>query len=166
MTKTETIHFMQKIKSYYQNFSIEDYVVDEWADRLKGFDIEEAYKKLDMHLNGEYKSDPPKLHYITNALKKTKTVLKAENIKTRCSICNQVMEYPKLDLHMARHNSINYIKSREHYLKQTYNEEKMLEAYQAHFDRFYKKFLEELYCVIENGEEKDRIERIIFTRGQ
>ena len=35
MNKIETFHFMEKIKAYYQNFIIEDYVVNEWADKLK-----------------------------------------------------------------------------------------------------------------------------------
>lgn len=161
MTKTETIHFMQKIKSYYQNFSLEDYMVNEWADRLKEFDIEEAYKKLDMHLNGEYRNEPPKLHYITNALKKTKENLKAADVKVKCSICGKTINYLDFDSHLARHSSVCYIKSREHYLDQHFNEEQMMNAEQEYFDKFYDNFLEKLHERIENGDEKERLKKIL-----
>ena len=35
MTKDELRGFMKKIKANYQEFSIEEYVVNEWYNRLK-----------------------------------------------------------------------------------------------------------------------------------
>ena len=50
MTKVEVIHFMEKIKAYYSNFSMKDYVVNEWYDKLKQYDVDDVYQKLDEHL--------------------------------------------------------------------------------------------------------------------
>jgi hypothetical protein len=164
MTKEELKNFMTKIKAHYQEFSTEDYVVKEWYKKLKPFDIEDVEKKFENHLNSEYQKNIPRLNFIVKGLKTPEEKIKTENIRIRCQHCGQTIELEKLDNHIARHNSIFYIKSKEHYLGQSYNEEKMLNAYQVQFDRFYDNFLAELYCKIEEKDEKERLEKIIFAK--
>lgn len=164
MTKTEVLHFMKKIKSYYQNFAIEDYILDEWYDRLKPYNIEDVYKKLDEHLTGKYQNDIPKLHFITRYLKTPKEKYQEQNIIVRCSVCNELVELQRHDRHLARHNSIFYIKKNEHRIGKTFDETKMQDLTEVEFDRLYKKFLEELYVVSTNEPEKERIEKVIFVR--
>ena len=164
MTKEELKKLMTKVKAHYQEFSTEDYVVKEWYEKLKPYDIEDVEKKFEQHLNSEYRKNIPRLFAIANGLQTPEQKQKSKTIKVRCQHCNKIFELDQYDSHIARHNSIFYIKSKEHYLGQNYNEEKMLNAYQVHFDRFYNKFLEDLYCKIEDGEEKERIEKIIFAR--
>lgn len=162
MTKTETIQFMQTIKSYYNNFLLEDYVVKEWANKLKDFNNEEVYKKLEEHLNGEFKKEPPKLHYLIDSMLKDRGIVKAAQIKVKCSLCGRTINYLDFDSHLTRHSSVYYIKSKEHYLEQHYSEEQMMKADQEHFDQFYDNFLTKLYKRIEKGDEKERIAKIIF----
>lgn len=164
MTREEILDFMTKVKAHYQEFSTEDYVVKEWYEKLKPYDIEDVEKKFEQHLNSEYRKTIPRLFAIADGLKTPEQKQKSKTIRVRCQYCNKIFELEQYDSHIARHNSIFYIKSKEHYLGQNYNEEKMLNAYQVHFDRFYDKFLEDLYCKLEDGEEKERIEKIIFAR--
>lgn len=163
MTKEETLDFMSKVKAHYQEFSTEDYVVKEWYEKLKPYDLADVEKKFEQHLNGEYKKTIPRLFSITSGLKTPEQKQKASVIRIRCQYCGKQIELEKLDNHIARHNSIFYIKSKECYLNKQYNEEQLLDAYQVHFDRFYNKFLQDLYCELGDEEEKSRIERIIFT---
>lgn len=165
MTKTEVLHFMKKIKSYYQNFAIEDYILDEWYDRLKPYSIEDVYKKLDEHLKGEYKNEIPKLHFITRYLKTPTEKVAAERILIKCAYCGEVIELEKHDRHLARHNSIAYIKRNEGRIGKDFNEEKMYNLTEVEFDRLYKRFLESLYVVSIDGKEKDILEKIICVRG-
>ena len=163
MTREELKSFMTKIKANYQEFSTEDYVVKEWYKKLEPYDLEDVEVKLEKHLSGEQRKTPPRLFYIADGLK---TALRKEieaNVVIRCPYCENKITADKYENHIARHNSIYYIKSKEHYLGQNYNEEKMMSAYQVHFDKFYDKFLEELYCKIEDGEEKERLEKILFV---
>ena len=47
MTKTETLKFLNKIKAYYYNFSVEDNVKDELIEKLKPYDLQDLEKKFE-----------------------------------------------------------------------------------------------------------------------
>lgn len=164
MNKAELKSFMEKIKANYQEFSIEGYVVNEWYKRLKDYDIEDVEKKFEQHLNGEYRRTVPRLNFIAGGLKTPTEKEASQTIRVRCQHCGLALDLKKLDRHLARHNSVFYVKSKEGYLNQNYDMDKLMEATEVVFARFYKHFLEELYCVIEDGDEKDRIEKLIFDK--
>lgn len=164
MTKSEVVHFMNKIKSYYQNFSTEDYVVDEWYDRLKRYNIDDVYRKFDDHLNGKYRNDIPKLHFITRYLQTPEQKKENKNIQIKCNVCGQVVPLEKHDRHVARHNSIAYIKRNEKKVGQVFDKARMYELTEIEFDRFYNQFLDVLYPKT-IGEERERLEKIKFTKA-
>ena len=89
MTNKEVKDFLLKIKSHYQNFSIEDYIVEEWCNALKNFETIDVYNKLDKHLKGEYANNLPQIHFITKFLKtkKEKQVVKKGLIE--CIYCGK-----------------------------------------------------------------------------
>lgn len=163
MTRKEVISFMEKIKAYYQTFSMENYVINEWYDKLKDYDSGDVLNKLSEHLNGDYKNEVPKLHFITKYLKTPQEKARDEELKIRCMYCNEIIPFEENDKHLARHNSIIYIKSQEARIGKSLNEEKMMLASEEEFERLYKKFLEELYVVSQDQAEKERLEKIIFT---
>lgn len=165
MTRSETVHFLEKIKTYYQNFLIEDYVVNEWHDRLKNFNIEDVYRKLDEHLQGNYKDEIPKLHFITKYLNRDKDKIEPSNVLVRCKDCGQAIGLKYYDEHLLRHNSINYVKANEKRINKTFSTEKLYSLNKQNFNEFYEKFLQEIYVVSDNLEEKERIEKIIFVGG-
>lgn len=162
MNKAELKGFMQKIKANYQEFSIEGYVVNEWYEKLKNFNVEDVEKKLDKHLHGEYRRMVPRLSFIADGLKTPAQKEAEQVVRIKCSYCGNVLELKHLDRHIARHNSIEYIKSREHYLGKDNNREELMNLTEVYFEKFYKQFLNDLYCVIEDGAEKERIEKLIF----
>lgn len=89
MNKKEVEQFLLKIKSHYQNFSIEDYIVDEWVSALKNFDSIDVYKKLDKHLKGEYANNLPQIHFITKFLKTKKEKLVVKKGFIECRYCGK-----------------------------------------------------------------------------
>ena len=99
MTKAEVNSFIKKIKAYYPYFSIDnEEMLDEWATRLKPYDKEDVYRKLEEHLNGERADDIPKLHFITRYLM---TIEEKERYKEdyliRCNLCGRVMYLTEYD---------------------------------------------------------------------
>lgn len=164
MNKLETLHFMKKIKAYYQNFSIEEYIVDEWADKLKKYNIDDVYRKLDQHLQGEYRNEIPKLHFITKYLKSDEEKKSINDIYFKCGKCKKVIPFVNHDSHIARHNSINYIQSRCHLLNCKCDCEKLLTMEQSDFDNYYDNFIEQLVDVIDDSSEKQRLKNIIFSK--
>ena len=112
MTKTEVAHFMQKIQAYYPNFTMEKFKINEWYDKLKNYDINDVYKKLDQHLEGEFKDRPPMLHYITRYLKTPKEKKKeVENdFDVYCTLCGRTMKLKEFeDTHFKKCSSIKFI---------------------------------------------------------
>lgn len=110
MQKHEVINFMKKIKAYYQSFSMEDYVVNEWFDRLKNYDIEDVYAKLDQHLNGECKEQIPKLHYITRFLKTPEEKKQSDNdFIVDCNLCYKPIKYSNYNNHYNKCLSIKFL---------------------------------------------------------
>lgn len=165
MTKQEVIHFMEKIKAHYQSFSMESYVINEWYDKLKHYEINDVYKKLDDHLKGEYQNEIPKLHYITKYLQTPTEKKDSEIIKVRCERCGKTILLQEHDLHLARHNSVDYIKKNESNINRSFDKEKLLNATQVEFDRLYDKFIEELYEYTRDLDEKKRLKNIIYSKA-
>lgn len=93
MTKNEVRTFMLKIKSYFQTFSMEDYVINEWMQKLKDYDVSDLYDKLDFHLKGEYKDNPPKLHFLTMHLKTVNQKAKQFKMYVECKHCGTEFDY-------------------------------------------------------------------------
>lgn len=165
MNKLETLHFMKKIKAYYQNFSIEEYIVDEWADKLKKYDINDVYQKLDQHLNGEYKNEIPKLHFITKYLKSADEKKDINDIYFKCARCNKNIALADHSNHVARHNAIDYIQSRCYLINREYNYEELLNIPQNEFDNLYDLFIEQIYEKVPDENEKQRLKNIILLKA-
>lgn len=110
MTKQEVINFMKKIKANYSDFPMEDYVINEWYDRLKPYDVDDVYLKLDQHLKGERCSEIPKIHYITKYLKNPSEKGKSvDNYLIDCNLCHRTMTYKEWNDHYGKCLSIRYL---------------------------------------------------------
>lgn len=164
MDKIETFHFMEKIKAYYQNFIIADYVVNEWADKLKPYDINDVYMKFDEHLQGEYRNEIPKLHFITKFLKPASEKGIQKDYYCLCPKCQSKININNYANHVGRHNSVNYIKKNAYRLNLDINEKYLLELGQQDFDDFYDNLIEKLVDVVEDEYEKQRLKNIIFLK--
>lgn len=98
MTKVEVLKLLNKIKVYYPNFSLEDYVKEEWIEKLKPYDNEDVLKKLDEHLKGDKSKEPPKLHYITKFLKTPEEKKRyTGDFIVDCNLCGKTMTLEEYD---------------------------------------------------------------------
>ena len=69
--KIEEINdFMNRIKNYYQEFSIDESKITEWYEQLKIYDIEDLNAKLNNHIRGEYGDRVPTMNYLLKGLLK------------------------------------------------------------------------------------------------
>lgn len=93
MKKNEVAKFMKKIKAYYPSFEIEqDYITEEWYNKLKDYSYDDVLKKFDEHLDGELSASQPKLHFLTKYLKTEEEKMKAQNdYLIRCNLCGKEM---------------------------------------------------------------------------
>lgn len=101
MTRTEVVDFMKVIKAYYQNFIVEDYVIDEWYKQLSKYEKDDVYEKFEEHLKGDYQTQPPKLHYLTKFLKTPEEKEKAKKVPylVACNLCGKFMSLDEYTEH-------------------------------------------------------------------
>lgn len=98
MNKTETIKFMKKVKTYFPTFSIEDYVVDEYVNKLKPYSLNDLNERFEYYLQNENQNDPPKLHYLIKFLKTEEEKGKEKNdYIIRCNLCGEEMYLKEYD---------------------------------------------------------------------
>lgn len=142
MTKQEVIHFMQKIKAYYDYFSMEDFKINEWYDKLKKYDLEDVYRKFDQHLNGELKDSPPKLHYITRFLLTPEEKAKDRNdYIIDCNLCGKTMPLSYYNNHhYDRCSSIIYLINLFKEKGQKVSYEQLSELSDDKFNAIYEKY--------------------------
>lgn len=101
---------MQRIKSHYQEFVIDDYKFDEWYKELKNYDLEDVNQKLDQHLKSEeYYNQVPKLYFLTKYLTPINKKGIKKNIIVCCPICNREVNFENFDNHYGRCSSIRFI---------------------------------------------------------
>lgn len=163
MTRDETKSFMKRIKQHYQEFTIDNYKLEEWHRELKKYDFEDVNKKFEEHLQNEtYGRDIPKIYFLTKYIKTIEEKEKAKQTiaKTRCFLCGKEMMNSEFDKHFDRCSSVDYFIRK---YKQIYGEElereKLMKMSDEAFDRNYEKLLNQ---VMKTSTDENEIKRIIY----
>lgn len=135
MEKRETINFMQRIRSYYQEFTMDDFKIEEWHSQLKDYDAKDVNERLDKHLKSETYGDyPPKLNYILAGIIKTKDKDAVRKYIIVCENCGRELDYFNYDAHIRKCNAIDYvIREMKKYLNKVVTREQLENMSDANF---------------------------------
>ena len=149
MEKKQVINFMQRIKSHYQEFVIDDFKIDEWYKELKDYSEADVNAKLDNHLNSEeYGSQIPKVHFLTKYLKKEQDKEKEIKGSIQCTICHKFINKDEYERHYDRCSSVDYLNRRNiDYFNKSIDKDKYMTMEQREFDDKYNKMA---YYIFEN----------------
>lgn len=159
MTKQEVTKFMQRIKSHYQEFVIDEFKMNEWYNELKDYKNEDVNRKLEEHLKSqEYGMYVPKLYFLTKYLVKEKeqNLPKIETVE--CPKCHEYVLFADFDKHFDRCSSVDYVilKTKEYFNKEL-NRDLLMNMNQEEFDNKYNKLLNYIAKVTEDSKEQKRI---------
>ena len=72
MTVKETRAFMEEIKAFYPEFSIEDYLISQWSSQLKDCSLLEAKDYFENHKIGSMKEKAPNLKFFVYCFNNSK----------------------------------------------------------------------------------------------
>lgn len=127
MEKKETITFMQRVRSYYPEFTMDDFKINEWYNQLKDYDASDVNERLDKHLKSETYGDyPPKLNFILAGIIKTKDKDTVRRYTIICENCGKELDYFNYEEHIRRCNAIDYvIREMKKYLNKTVMREQL-----------------------------------------
>lgn len=143
MTKNETMNFMERIKSHYQDFIIDDFKIKEWHKELSQYDLEDVNQKLDEHLkSSEYGEYIPKLFFLTKYLIPTKDKGKIKHYIVKCQLCNCDIPDSEYDNHYKRCSSAStIIRDMKKYFNLTVDYQQLMLIKPTEFENTYHKYL-------------------------
>lgn len=143
MTKNETMNFMERIKSHYQDFIIDDFKIKEWHKELSQYDLEDVNQKLDEHLkSSEYGEYIPKLFFLTKYLIPTKDKGKVKHYTIKCQLCNCDIPDSEYDNHYKRCSSASTIvRDMKKYFNLTVDYQQLMTMKPIEFENTYHKYL-------------------------
>lgn len=143
MTKNETINFMERIKSHYQEFIVDDFKINEWHKELSQYDLEDVNQKLDEHLkSSEYGEYIPKLFFLTKYLIPTKDKGKIKHYIIKCQLCNCDIPDIEYDNHYKRCSSATVIvKDLKEYFNLTVDYQQLMTMKHQDFENAYHRYL-------------------------
>lgn len=149
MTLKETKEFMERIKTYYPNFMIDDFTVKEWNSQLKDYSYQDISEKFSEHLKSEeYGNYVPRINFLTKYLTKEKEKgnNNADKIYTNCNLCGKSLLLSEYETHFHKCSSIGYVmKQYKKYKGKDLNREKLENASEEMLDKFYNEILQMVY---------------------
>ena len=143
MDKKETIHFMERVKSHYQEFIIDDFKVSEWYGKLKNYDAEDVNKKFDEHLRSEvYGEYIPKIMFLTKYLTPTKEKGKIKHYTIYCPKCGYEIPDEEFEHHTKRcYEASTIVRDFKKYFNQSLQKKKIMVLNDNEFEKLYQKYL-------------------------
>jgi len=137
MNKEQVTKLLLKIKANYQMFSIEDYVIEEWCNRLSKYNYEDITKKLEDYI--EYHKEPPLINDLTEGLLKIGDEFKLDGY-VFCSRCgrkyNSIEEADECYERDIMLNQINKYCNMFDIDKKKYFKDESIKELSKNYDRF------------------------------
>lgn len=146
MTAKETRRFMERIKSHYQEFIIDDFKISEWYGKLKDYDAEDVNKKFDEHLNSEEYGDKiPRIGFLTKYLVKSEDKGKVKHYTIYCPKCG----YEIPDVEFEKHNqrcieASTIVRDMKKYFNQGLQKKKLMELDDEEFNKIYDAYVDKM----------------------
>lgn len=164
MEKKETITFMQRVRSYYPEFAMDDFKINEWHNQLKDYDASDVNERLDKHLKSETYGDyPPKLNFILAGIIKTKDKDTVRQYNIQCANCGAILDYFNYDTHIRKCNAIDYvIREMKKYLNKTITREQLESMSDSNFWDKYDAMLQIIKDKLPDGSGKKKLIQAYF----
>lgn len=165
MDKRQVMDVLEKIQAYRQSFLITNKLIDEWYRVLEPYDYYDVNKKLDDYFrDGENFGKYPDVYYITRYLKTVEEKQIVNEPHALCQICKQPVKYENYQKHYDRCSSIEYItEMSKRYLEKNVSKEKLLQADDKTFEKFYYSTCKVIYNKMPEGFPKHLLENVLLT---
>lgn len=167
MSDKEIKEFMQRIKSYYQEFALDDYKFGEWKSVLKNYDNNDVHKSFEKHIGSEqWGRNIPQLSFLVKYLVKIEDKNKCKDYYMYCPICKEVMLNTKFDNHYERCSSVLYLNSQSiKFFNKHIDKEKYMNMEEKEFNDKYDLMIKKVYNST-NDELKKNIIKNMYNEEQ
>lgn len=141
----ELTNFMNRIKNYYQEFSVDKGKIKEWYEQLKIYDIEDLDAKLNNHIKSEYGDKPPMMNYLLKGLIPSADKGVVKKYIVECPMCHDGVRLEDFDNHYSRCSAVNYIYIKtEKVFGTKIDKQQLYRMNKMDFDKLYDRLLNKL----------------------
>lgn len=110
MTKEQASQITKKIKAYYYYFELDKDSQKIWIDKLLPYSFEDVDKKIEEHITGEERQNPPRVQDLIRFLLTEEQKAKSkDDYIVNCNLCGRQMTLKEYDNHYDRCLSIEYL---------------------------------------------------------
>ena len=109
MEPMEVKRIVSKIKAYYYYFSLEKDSLNEWNYKLRDYDYEDVSERVEEHLKGEQRKEPPQLHYLISGLLTKEQKRKKNELIVACQNCGRWLPLSEYNQHYDLCLDIEYL---------------------------------------------------------
>lgn len=162
MTNEQVKELFKRIKANYDIFSNNKEKFDEWCRILKDYSYIGVSKNFDKWLK-EANTEPPIATQLVNEFIREyqkEAIMYCKYCKKPFSLNN----FEDYENHIARHNSIIYIKSKENLIDKVFDIQKLLNMGTKEFNLFYEEFQDIIVDLVQNEIQRKRLQNCILTR--
>ena len=137
---------MERIKSHYQEFIIDDFKIKEWHKELSQYDLEDVNQKLEEHLkSSEYGEYIPKLYFLTKYLIPSEQKGQIKHYVVECQLCKRDIPDSDYEDHYKRCSSANTIvRDLKNYFNLKVDYQQLMLMNDREFDKTYTKYLNKM----------------------
>lgn len=113
MTKEETNKIIKQIKAYYYYFDLDKDSLKIWSDKMLPYSYEDVIKRVEEHIQGEERQNPPRIQDLLRRLLTEEQKAKAtDTYYVTCNLCQRLMPLEEYDSHYDKCLSIEYLVAR------------------------------------------------------
>lgn len=143
MTRQEVGELLNRIKSHYNTFKVDDYKMNDWLEQLESYAKEDVHKNFERHLRSEiYGDKEPKISFLIRGLLTFEEKNSSKGIMVKCNLCGRTTNLDNFNNHYTRCASVNYLNQQSiRFFGKEINNEKYFNMSDLDFNKYYFKMI-------------------------
>jgi len=141
MKKEQANDIIKKIKAYYYYFELDKDSIKIWTDKMLPYSFEDVDRKIEEHIIGEERQNPPKVQdLIRHLLTEEQKAKSKDDYIVQCRLCKRWLPLKEHDEHYDRCLSIEYLVSVAKQKGEEFTREDLENCREDILNRLYEKY--------------------------
>jgi len=141
MTKEESQKIIKKIKAYYYYFELDKDSTRIWTDKMQPYSFEDVDRKVEEHITGEDRQNPPRIQDLLRFLLTEEQKAKSkEEYLVNCNLCGRLMPFKEYETHYDKCLSFEYLIARAKKEHKEITREQLENTRQDVLNKLYEKY--------------------------
>ncbi len=166
MTRKEVGELLNRIKSHYSTFKVDDYKMNDWLAQLKQYASEDVHKNFERHLKSEiYGDKEPRISFLISGLLTFEEKNSSKGIMVKCNLCGKITNLENFNNHYTRCSSVDYLNQQSvRFFNKTIDKTKFFNMSEIDFNRYYFQMINYVKEHVSDAREYKLATNVLVTR--